>query len=173
MSTRSISRRYARALLELANEGVAVHQGLNKLAAVAGAGDAAIVLDDPQLPSKVKVKILDKAVGGLSKELSRLAEMLCERGKTALLPEIAEVFEEMLREAEAEVVADVVVADKLDTEARKKLADAISKSVGKKVRLEISDDPNILGGMVVCIGDRQIDHSVRGKLDGLRRAIAA
>ena len=54
-----------------------------------------------------------------------------------------------------------------------KLSKALSDSTGKKVRLSVSEDKSILGGMVVRIGDRKIDYSLRTKLAGLRRALAS
>ena len=173
MSSITVSRRYARALFELSQEGVDLAAGLSALAEVASVKEVQDFLELPDCTPEQKVKVLKKAVGSLSDELARLVAMLCERGKASLLPEINELFEEMAREAEERVVATVVVAVKPNAETRKKIEAAVADIAGKKVELEIVEDKQLLGGMVVNIGDRQIDCSVRGKLEGLRKAIAA
>jgi F-type H+-transporting ATPase subunit delta len=174
MSSLAVSRRYARALFDLSQEGVEVAKGLASLAEAVAVKDVQEFLELPNLPAEQKVTALKKIAGTSSKELDRLVNMLCERGKASLLPEINEIFAEMVRDSEASVVATVVVAAKPDAETKKKIESAVSGLAGKKkVQLEIVEDKEILGGMVVNIGDRQIDGSLRGKLEGLRKAIAA
>jgi F-type H+-transporting ATPase subunit delta len=131
------------------------------------------VLENPDLPTEVKTVILIRAAGDLSREMQRLATLLCERVKACLLPEIVEMFDQMQREAEAEVVAEVVVACKLPDDIKGKLSASIEKVAGRKVKLKVSEDASIIGGAVIRIGDRQIDHSVLGRIEGLKRAIAA
>lgn len=173
MSSITVSRRYARALFELSQEGVDLTAGLSTLAEVASVKEVQDFLELPDCSSEQKVKVLKKAVGPISDELVRLVSMLCERGKASLLPEINELFEEMVREAEESVVATVIVAVKPNAETKKKIEAAVADVAGKKVQLDIVEDKELLGGMVVNIGDRQIDCSLRGKLEGLRKAIAA
>jgi F-type H+-transporting ATPase subunit delta len=173
MSSITVSRRYARALFELSQEGVDLTAGLSTLAEVASVKEVQDFLDLPSCTPEQKVKVLKKAVGPISDELVRLVSMLCERGKASLLPEINELFEEMVREAEESVVATVIVAVKPNAETKKKIEAAVADVAGKKVQLDIVEDKELLGGMVVNIGDRQIDCSLRGKLEGLRKAIAA
>jgi len=173
MSSIAISRRYATALFDLSREGVDLSAGLSALAEVASLKEVQGFLDLPGATPEQKVKVLSKAVGSISDELARLVTLLCERGKASLLPEINELFEEMVRAAEESVVATVVVAVKPDAETKKKIHAAIADVAGKKVQLDVVEDKELLGGMVVNIGDRQIDCSLRGKLEGLRKAIAA
>lgn len=173
MSTTSISRRYARALFELQVDGVSIATPLGNAAQVVAVAEVAAVLNEPKYPAAVKAKIVDKAAGGLSKEVSRLVVMLCERNKTSLLPEINELFESMLRQASSEVEAEVVTATPLTRAAQEKIAAALSKSTGRKVVLKASQDAGILGGLVVRLGDRQIDYSLRTRLEGLKRAMVS
>jgi len=173
MSSITVSRRYARALFDLSREGVDLSKGLSELAEVASVKDVQDFLELPDCTSEQKIKVLKKAVGTISSELTRLVLMLCERGKASLLPEINELFKEMVREAEESVVATVVVAAKPNAETKKKIEAAVADIAGKRVQLDIVEDKQLLGGMIVNIGDRQIDCSLRGKLEGLRKAIAA
>jgi len=173
MRTQQISRRYAQALFELEQDGAKNRAGLEKLAAVAALGDVRAVLANPNYADELKAGVLEKAAGKLPDELKHLVTMLCERGKAELLPEIQAVFEQMLRAAESEVEAEVVSAVKLSDAQQKGLAKALTETTGRKVRLSVSEDKSILGGLVVRIGDRLIDYSVRSRLEALKRAMAA
>jgi len=173
MSTASISRRYARALFELQVDGVAIAESLSKAAAVAAVAEVAAVLDTPTYPASVKAKIVDKAAGGLSKEVGRLLSMLCERNKASLLPEINEMFESMVRQASSQIEAEVITATAITKATQDKIAAALTKSTGRKVVVKASQDKEIMGGMVVRLGDRQIDYSVRTRLEGLKRAMVS
>jgi F-type H+-transporting ATPase subunit delta len=173
MSSLAVSRRYARALFELSQEGVDLAEGLAVLAEAAAAKDVQEFLDLPNITAEKKIVVLKKALGPISDDLVRLVSLLCDRRKGSLLPEINEIFVEMVRESQASVVATVVVAVQPDTATRKKIEAAVASAAGKKVELNIVEDKQILGGMVVNIGDRRIDASLRGKLEGLRKAIVA
>jgi F-type H+-transporting ATPase subunit delta len=173
MRTQQISRRYARALFELEQEGAKNREALAKLAAVVELDAVGAVLAHPSYPAALKASVLEKAAGKLPAEMKRLVAMLCERNKAELLPEIREAFEQMMRQAESEVEAEVVVAVALSEAQQKGLAKALGASAGRSVRLKVNEDKHILGGLVVRIGDRLIDYSVRGRLEALKRAMAA
>ena len=173
MRTQQISRRYARALFELEQEGAGNRAALEKLAAVVGLDEVRAVLSNPSYPAGLKASVLEKAAGKLPAAMQRLVAMLCERGKAELLPEIAELFEQMVRQAESEVEAEVVSAVALSAAQQKNLAKVLGASAGRSVRLKVREDKHILGGLVVRIGDRLIDYSVRSRLEALKRAMAA
>jgi len=174
MSTQQISRRYAQALFELAQEGVDLANGLEALAAVAAEAEVRELLDSPQFPAELKINVLKKGAGvGTGPELDRLLALLVERNKAALLPEIYQEYVEKVRAAAEAVAATVTVATPLSGDATKRVASALAAATGKKVTLDVVEDASIIGGMVIKIGDRQIDCSLRGRLDGLRRAMAA
>ena len=173
MSTSQISRRYARALFDLIQDGADVRDDLAKVAAVAANDEVAAFLVSPDYPADAKKQVVVKGAGGTSGEVDRLVGILAERNKASLLSEIQALVEDMLHQAESELEADVVVASPLDEALQAKLSAALTKSTGKKVRLNVSEDKSILGGMVVRIGDRKIDYSLRTKLSGLRRTLAS
>ncbi len=172
-NTAQVSRRYARALFELIQEGSSLRDDLAAIAAVASVDEMAAFLASPEYPAELKQSVLLKAVGKLSAEAERLLSMLCERNKSELLPEIHQLVEEMVRQSDSKVDADVVLATEIDEALQQKLAAALEASIGKKVRLNYATDKDILGGMIISIGDRKIDYSLRTKLDGLRRVLAS
>ncbi len=174
MSTSRISRRYAQALFELSREGVALQDDLSAVAAVVANDEVSELLESPQYPAALKQQVVIKAAGGkLCSEVERLLAMLIDRNKASLLPEIATMVEELIHESESELEADVTVATALSQARQTKLSKALAASTGQSVRLSVHEDKSILGGMVVRIGDRKIDYSLRTKLAGLRRALAS
>jgi len=173
MSTSQISRRYARALFDLIQEGTDLRADLEKVAAAASADEVALLLASPEYPATLKKQVIVKVAGDISGEIDSLVGMLAARGKESLLPEIHALVEEMLHLAESELEADVVVATSIDPALQEKLTAALTASTGKKVRIKVSEDKSILGGLVVRIGDRKIDYSLRTKLNGLRRELAS
>jgi len=173
MSTRSVSRRYARALFELEQEGVMLRQSLAAVASVVTAPELAVLLGKSGVPANSKAAVITMSAHNKSKEIERLVTMLCERNKAELLPEISELVETMARQAASEIEADVVAAVKLDAATKNSIAKALGKAVGHKINLNVSQDADIMGGLVVQIGDRQLDYSLRTRLQDLKRAMVS
>ncbi|MDQ6989783.1 MAG: ATP synthase F1 subunit delta [Mariprofundaceae bacterium] len=169
---RAIASRYATALFELHQEGIDLAADLNKVAQVAAHEDASAMLVNAQIAAADRANIVMKAAGVTSEHVSRLLVLLCGRKKAALLPYIDEMLEQQIRESKAKIMVDVTVAKALDKKLAGKLKDSISKGLGKEVDLNIASDASILGGLILNIGDRQIDHSVLGRMNSLKRSLA-
>jgi len=171
MSTLAISRRYAQALFELIQDGSSLGEGLSQLAEVASVDDVCKILVSPSIDAQAKVGILNKICTGLTTEHSGLLALLARRNKLQLLPEINAMVEQMIRDSESEISATVTSATKLTAKNQEEITAALSKQSGRKVRLEAALDASLLGGVVVRIGDRQIDYSLRTRLESMRKAI--
>jgi len=169
---RSIASRYAAALFELHQDGIDIASSLNKVAQVAGNEDAQALLKNTQITAENRAKAVLKAASVKDEHVLRLVVMLCARNKAVLLPYIDEMLEALIREANAQVMVNVTVASKLSAALASKLKESISSGLGKSVDLNVETDASILGGLVLNIGDRQIDHSVRGRINGLKRALS-
>ncbi|MDQ6993403.1 MAG: F0F1 ATP synthase subunit delta [Mariprofundus sp.] len=172
MSTLVISRRYAQALFELIEEGSDLGKGLTMLAEVAEVDEVHQVLISPALHADLKISILDKICGGLTGELKNLVELLASRNKLELLPEIDAVVGKMILDSKKEITASVISAVSLSSDIEDQISALLEKESGCKVRVESSLDASLLGGVVVRIGDRQIDYSLRSRLDSMRKSIA-
>lgn len=172
MSTLAISRRYAQALFELIQEGSDLGEGLTQLAAVASVKEVRQTLVTPSISAEVKIAILEKVCGGLPAELASLLALLGRRNKLQLLPEINAMVEQLIRDSESEISAVVTSAVKLTAKTQSEITAALTKQSGRKVRLETALDASLLGGIVVHIGDRQIDYSVRSRLESMRKTMA-
>lgn len=173
MSTRSVARRYARALFELEQEGATLRDPLATVARVVEVSEIAVLLGKSGVSADCKAAVITKAAHNQSKEIDRLVTLLCERNKAELLPEIAELVESMIQQAASEVEADVVAAVELDAAAKNKIAEALGQAVKRKVKLNVRHDADILGGLVVQIGDRQLDYSLRTRLQDLKRVMVS
>ncbi len=105
--------------------------------------------------------------------VGNLARLLLDRGRMSLLPAVGQAYAELLDQAEGVVRARVVSAAPLDEAALARLKAALAAMAGREVRLEVSQDPKLVGGVVTRIGDRVLDGArapqLRGLTESLRR----
>ena len=171
-----ISRRYARALLELGQA-----EGLDKLVAdvtkVAevydGSSDFRASVDNPLVPHASKkaiiVELCDKlAVGATTKHTALL---LGDRRRLKLLPEIAAMLREMADRQKGLVRAEVTTAVALGEPFYDKLKTTLEKLTGRHIVLDKKHDPALISGVVLRIGDLVLDGSLKTRLDGLKQAL--
>jgi len=172
MSTAKISRRYAVALFELTQEGMVLLPALKQASDLAECAEAKDVLESSIYSETVKCAIFDKVLNEAGRDdIMRLVSLLSLRGKIALLPEILAELELLISKSGSSMDAEVFSAVPLSASSLTALSKKLGKQVGKKVTLVAHEDPCLLGGLVIRIGDRKIDYSVKSKLDGMKRAI--
>ncbi len=173
MSAARVARRYAAALFELYQQGLVDRDELSNAACAAADSVAAPFLASPDFDKGVKAMVVKTAIK-MEKEtvITRLIDLLSERGKLVLLPEIEQQLAAMIARAESQAEVNVTVATALDEREEAALLDALKRTSGGDVRLHVTQDGSILGGLIVQIGDRKIDASVRSKLDALKQAIS-
>ena len=105
----------------------------------------------------------------------KLVSMLVARGRLSMIEDISDEYQQLLdnyRGVEGAEVAEITTAIPLEDEERLKLAQRITDMVGKPVVLRTNVDPGIVGGIIIRIGDKLIDGSIRSKLAALRRELA-
>ncbi len=167
----TLARPYAEAVFALANERNALpkwSQMLQLGALIAGDGQMHRLLDDPRLPRERLVALfLDVAGSGLDDDAMNLVRLLTANRRLALLPEIAQLFEELKAEHERAVDAEILSAYPLDEAQLKKISAALKKKLGREVRMVPKVDPSLIGGVVIRAGDVVIDGSVEGRLRAL------
>lgn len=169
--------RYALALLELADDK-------KKLDTVAEdlRGLKALIDDSEELrrllrnplfgrdqQAKAVSAILDKA--GVDDVTRNFCLVVTKNGRLFALPEMIEGYLQELARRRGEVTAVVTSAGELSDQQRLQLEKALKTSVGGKVNIESRVDPAIIGGMVVRVGSRMIDNSLRSKLNRLQHAM--
>lgn len=175
--TASLQGRYASALFDLASEKgtvTAVESDLETLGeAIAATPDLAGLIRNPQVGRDDAAKAID-AVASLLK-LSSLTKQflgtLAGNRRLAALPQIVTAFAAIAAAQRGEVSAEVTSAHALTDAQLKTLGEKLKAREGREVKLKAKVDPEILGGLVVRIGSKQIDSSIRTRLNTLANAM--
>jgi F-type H+-transporting ATPase subunit delta len=175
--TASLQGRYASALFDLASEQgfvTAVESDLEKLGeALKGSTDLAALIRNPKVSRDDTAKAMDAVGGvlGLSPLTKNFIGVLAANRRLAALPDIVRSFATIAAAQRGEVNAEVTSAHPLDDKQIAQLAAKLKAREGKEVKIKASVDPEILGGLVVRIGSRQIDSSIRTRLNSLANAM--
>lgn len=172
-----VSRRYARALLELGeSEGnlEALVADITKMAELYDASqDLRASVENPIVPLPTKKAILTELCDKLS--LATTAKhavlLLGDRRRLVLLPEIATMLREMNDAKKGLLRAEVTTAVALSDGFYQKLLTTLEKLSNKRVVLDKKHDPALIGGVVLRIGDLVLDSSLKTRLDGLKHAL--
>ena len=171
----SLARRYAEAYFELARDAGDISGWRAELAAVAdglSSERVASALANPRLSLAERTRVGLRLLDGASEPARNLARLLIERRRMGLLPGILSHYD-ALADREAGVVrAEVTAAIAVDARLAKEISNVLTKKIGKSVDTIVLSDPLIVGGLVIRIGDRVIDDSVRTHLQQLQAALA-
>ena len=178
MNDATIGRNYAETLLILAKrEGQAEEWGaLIESIAAAMREDHTLktFLESPKLAASRKIEILKKALGKrLPPLFLRFLETVIMKRRQMVIPAIAEEYRALIDESEDRVHANVTVARDPGEPERDALVRQLSRLFGKRVVPHISINPDILGGVIVKVGDTVMDGSVRRRLASLRSRMLA
>ena len=169
-----VASRYIKSLLELAVEQKAldaVHKDLQMFsAAIIQSPALAAMLRSPVIPHEKKRTILEKLLTGKVHKLTlSIVDILTRKNREPLLAEIAREFHHAYNVYQGVGRASVATPGELDKTTRKKLEDMAKKLSGMdSVELEEKVDPELIGGFVLNVGDRQVDASVRSRLKALK-----
>jgi F-type H+-transporting ATPase subunit delta len=172
----TVARNYAQALLLAAEaHGTAEIERYGRfMEAMAGAIEAderiAVALESPRVSKATKAALLARALGDVAPaEFVRFLQAVVRRGRQGLLAEIAQQYHELVDLKLNRVHAGVTLIEEPDAQVEQQVIERLSKAIGKEVRAHFRADRGILGGVVVRVGDRIYDGSVRRKLTALRR----
>ena len=174
MASSVIARRYAAAMFSLAGEENAVADRGDDLArAVETLGNAEVVeaLDSPRLDVADRVRLALDLVDGIGDRVRNLVRLLVERKRIAILPGILEQYRVLADRAAGVVHADVTVAVPASSALIAQITTSLRERFGASVRVEVHTDAAIIGGLVIRIGDRLIDNSVRTHLQQLQASL--
>jgi F-type H+-transporting ATPase subunit delta len=162
-------------VFELATDEGQVEQWGRRLATVndlLSEPAVAAVLTNPTIPVGRRMQLISGAPHLLDPQATNLARLLIESNRVKQVAGIVEEFESLADAAAGRVRATVTTAVELDDAERDKVADQLSKRLGKEVRMTVVVDKSILGGLKLQYGDHLIDASVATKLQQLRRRLA-
>jgi F-type H+-transporting ATPase subunit delta len=171
-----IARVYAEALFESAKERgklEEIHEQLGEFAdAVAEDRDLQTFLFSPYFSSAEKIEGIKKAVSGAEDEFLNFLELLAEKHRLPAIFRIRQTFEELYAEETKKLDVNVTSAIELDDKIVRRVGDEIAKQTGRDVELSSTVDENVLGGLVLRVGNFVLDASLRNKLEKMRREIA-
>ncbi len=178
MKSATVARNYAQALF-LAGDAHGlpeIERYGRLLEAVAGAVAAddriAVALESPRVSKATKAALLERALGDLADpEFVRFLQAVVRRGRQGLVGEIAQQYHMLVDAKLNRVHAGVTLLQEPDARLEKEVIERLSQVIGKEVRAHFRADRDILGGVVVRVGDRIYDGSVRRKLATLRRKL--
>ena len=180
MKNVTVARNYAEALFLAAEQrGAAEIERAGRLIeAVAGAVAAderiAVALDSPRVSKTTKAALLERALADVAPaEFVRFLQAVVRRGRQGLLEQIAQQYQVLVDVKLDRVHAGVTLAEAPDGRLEKLIVERLAAAIGKDVRAHFRADRGILGGVVVRVGDRIYDGSVRRKLGVLRRKMLA
>jgi len=171
------ARRYARTIFRMALDKKELSRwqsDLRKVDSLLEDKALSALLSNPQMKWAEKEKALTQRLGEVHPLALKLISMLAAKGKLAQLGEIATEYQRLLdmyRGVEGVETAEVTTAIPLDADYQLKLAERITAIVDKPIILKTRVDPAIIGGIVIRVGDRLIDGSLRSKLDALRKEL--
>lgn len=168
----SSARRYAEAAFELAVRDGAVREWLDQLERAAELSrDERLdhLLDNPAVPVAERLDLLDRALGGgTPPQVRNLLGLLLRRGRIKSLAKVAAEFRSLYQRQEGITPATVTTALALEADELRAIGQRLERQTGGRIELSTEVDPAILGGLIVRLGDRLIDGSVRGRLERLR-----
>jgi len=172
-----VAGRYATALFDLAKEAgsLEVVEGeLNQFRALVDKNpDLARLVDSPAFSIQEKSSALDELLkkAGVGDLTGNFLGLVCKNNRLFAVRDIVGAFNALLSSHRGEVRAEVTSAAKLSGKHRNALVKTLEKTIGKDIKIDTKVDPEILGGLIVKVGSRMIDNSLRTKLNNLRTAM--
>jgi F-type H+-transporting ATPase subunit delta len=172
-----LAGRYANALFELAQDQKSVDAVSADLAslrrALESSPDLTRLVRSPVFSAQDHAKalkaILEKM--GANALTAKFVLLLAEKRRLFVLIQIIAAYEHLVAKSRGETEAEVTAARALSDSEISELKSVLKSRLGKEPRLHAKIDPTLLGGLVVKVGSRMIDSSLRTKLDGLRAAM--
>jgi F-type H+-transporting ATPase subunit delta len=172
----TIARNYAETLLALAEHNDAIEKWGERIdvtaAAMSSPGIEAVMMT-PRVPREKKIALAREALQDYPRPFSLFVAAVIRRGRTTLLGTIADEYHTLVDAKLNRVRAGITVARDVDPLARQVIVERLSKAIGKTVIAGFTTDPALLGGVVVRIGDRIYDGSIRKRLGVLRHKLLA
>ena len=171
-----IAEVYGRSLFEVASEhdkSDEIREQLGQFAdALDSNRDLAIYFFSPYFSTQEKKDGLVKLLDGADDALVNFLELLIEKHRMPVIFRIRRYYDTLWEQAHQILPVQIATAIKLDEGVAKHLGEQIEKATGQKIELTASVDPDILGGVVLRVGNSILDASIRNRLENLRKAVA-
>lgn len=177
MSRVSSAKRYAKALFEVAKSQQALAEIKSNFSEFVNLlkenKDLESLLGHPRVAIEDKKQLLGDLLKETHPFFVKFVQLMVDKGREGLFQSTYEVFVQLVNEQEGIAEATVYSATPLGQGELDQVAITFSGHIGKQVRVTNVVDENLIGGIVVRIGDRLYDGSIRGKLNRLSKSISA
>ena len=171
-----IAEVYARSLFEIAMQQGDSDELREQLGQFADAlnenRDLAIFFFSPYLSTPEKKDGLERVLDGADPTLINFLELLIEKHRMPVIFGIRRVYDKLWEHENKILPVQLSTAIELDKSDLKKLGDRIAESTGQKIELSTIVDPEIIGGLILRVGNSILDASIRNRLDNLRKHVA-
>jgi ATP synthase F1 delta subunit len=168
---------YARSLFEVAQEQDKLDVVRDQLGEFADALDSSRELQQflftPYFSTAEKEEGIDRAVTGADPVIVNFLKLLIENHRMPVIFRVRRAYDALWEEANRLLPVHVTSAIELDSKTVSQIGDQIAEQTGQKVELSSEVDPDILGGIVVRVGNSVLDASVRSRLEKLRKVATA
>jgi len=170
------ARVYAEALFDVAKKAGKldpIREQLGQFAdAVDGDRDLQVFFFSPYFSSAEKSEGIRRAISGADAEFVNFLELLIEKGRMTAVFRIRRQFEQLWKHENRRIDVTVTSAVELDPAAVAKIGEEIERQTDRKVELASDVDEEILGGIVLQVGNMVLDASIRNRLEKLRKSVA-
>jgi F-type H+-transporting ATPase subunit delta len=167
---------YARSLFEVAKDSDKlddIRAQLGEFAdALADSRELQVFFFSPYFSTQEKEEGLDKALDGADPVFENFLKLLIENHRMPVLFRVRRAYEGLWREENKLLPVQITSAVELDKGTVKELGDKIAEQTGRKIDLAAEVEPDILGGIVVRVGNAVLDASIRNRLEQLRKQVA-
>jgi F-type H+-transporting ATPase subunit delta len=171
-----IARVYADALFDVAQDKGKLDELREQLGeftdAIADNRELQIFFFSPYFSSAEKREGISRAISGAEPELVNFLELLAEKHRMPAIFRIRRRFDELWAKANKRLEVSVVSAVELDSSVVERVGKEIERQTGQTIDLESVVDEDILGGLVLKVGNMVLDASIRNTLEKLRREVA-
>ncbi len=171
-----VARTYARALFDAAKE----HEKLDEIreqldtfvATIREVPELEALIRNPELDPPAKAEALAAVLQDADELLRNFARLVAEKGRAPMLEEIAREYDVLLAAEEKILNVELTTAFELSDSEADAIVKQIEEASGQRVDAERAVDPELIGGLVLKVGSLEVDSSVRGRLERLRRELA-
>jgi F-type H+-transporting ATPase subunit delta len=171
-----IAQVYARSLFEVAQEKDNLDTVREQLGQFADAlndnHELSVFFFSPYFSTEEKKDGLGKALDGADEAILNFLELLVEKHRMPAIHRIRREFDHLWEEANKLLPVSITSAVELDPSTVENIGTSIGESTGRKVELTSIVEPDILGGLVVRVGNSILDASIRNRLEQLRKQVA-
>jgi F-type H+-transporting ATPase subunit delta len=171
-----VARTYARALFEAAKERGRIDEVRNELGTlvetIREVSELQAMIRNPELDPPEKADALAAILKDADELLRSFVRLVAVKGRAPMLEEIAREYDALVAAEERILNVELTTAFELSDDEAGSIVEQIEQASGRRVEANRTVDPDLIGGVVLKVGTLEVDSSVRGRLDRLRRELA-